>query len=140
MAHLCNKSVQILAYVDDVDIVARSNVALIHAFHALENTANKMGLRVDQEKTKYMLVDPRKERWKAPAVWPLKVEYKFERVQSFMHLRTMVNIWNDISEEIKTRIMAANRSCFGLPEHLISQISSQEQLKSSYIKLLLNQL
>jgi hypothetical protein len=73
-----------------------------------------------------MLVDSRKERWKAPALWPLEVgEYKFEQVQSFMYLGTKVNIWNDISEEVKTRIMAANRSCFGLQNHLKSWILSR---------------
>jgi hypothetical protein len=113
--HLFNKSVQTLDYTDDIDIVARSKAALTQTFVAPENTTNKMGLRVNQEKIKYMLADPRKERRKAPAPWPLKVgEYKSEQVQSFMYLGTKVNIWNDISEEIKTRIMAANRSCFGL--------------------------
>jgi hypothetical protein len=48
-----------------VDIVARSKAALTQAFLALENTVNKMGLRVNHEKTKYMLGDSRKERWKA---------------------------------------------------------------------------
>jgi hypothetical protein len=70
-----------------------------------------MGLRFNQGRTKYMLVDPREERCKAPTLWPLKVgEYKFERIRSFMYLDTEVNIRNDISEEIKTRIMAADRS------------------------------
>jgi hypothetical protein len=113
--HLFDKSVQTHDYTDNIDIVARSKVALTQAFVAPENTTNKMGLRVNQEKIKYMLADPRKERRKASAPWPLKVgEYKSEQVQSFMYLGTKVNIWNDISEEIKTRIMAANRSCFGL--------------------------
>jgi hypothetical protein len=78
---------------------------------------------VNQGKIKYMLVPPRKERWKAPDIWPLKVgEYKFERVQSIMYLGTKVNICNYISEEIKTRIMAASRGCFGLQKHLKSRI------------------
>jgi hypothetical protein len=97
-----------------------------------------MGLGVNQLKTKYMLVDPRKESWKAPALWPLKFGgYKYERVQSFMYLGTKVNILNDISEEIKTRIMAANRSCFGLQKHLKSWIISRTtkiQLYKTLIK------
>jgi hypothetical protein len=51
-------------------------------------------------------------------------EYKLERVESFIYLGTKVNIWNDISEEIKTRIITANRSCFGLQKHLKSRILS----------------
>jgi hypothetical protein len=45
--HLFNKSVQILAFADDVDMVARSKVALTQSFLALENAANEMGLRVN---------------------------------------------------------------------------------------------
>jgi hypothetical protein len=54
-----------------------------------------------------------------------------------MYLGTKVNIWNDISEEIKIRIMAASRSCFGLQKHLKSRILSRRtniQLYKSLIK------
>jgi hypothetical protein len=59
-----------------------------------------------------MLAAPRNK-----ALWSLKVG---EQVELFLYLGTKVNIWNDISEEIKTGIMAANRSCFGLQKHLNS--------------------
>jgi hypothetical protein len=40
-----------------------------------------------------MLLGPRKERWKFPALWPLKAgEYKLKRVQSIMYLGTKVSI------------------------------------------------
>jgi hypothetical protein len=42
-----------------------------------------------------------------------------------MYLDTEVNIRNDISEEIKTRIMAADRSWFGLQKHLKFRILSR---------------
>jgi hypothetical protein len=54
-----------------------------------------------------------------------------------MYLGTKVSIWNDVSEEIKTRIMAANRSCFGLQKHLKFQILSRTtkiQLYKTIIK------
>jgi hypothetical protein len=89
-------------------------------------------------KKKQICANRPKERWNAPALWPLKVgEYKFERIQSGMYLGTKVNIWNDISEEINTRIMGANRSCFGLQKHLKSGILSRTtkiQLHKSVIK------
>jgi hypothetical protein len=93
MGHLFNKSVQILASADGVDIVASYKVALTEAFLALENSASKIGLRVNQDKIKYVLVALRKERENAPALWPLNVgEYKFERVEPFIYLGTKVII------------------------------------------------
>jgi len=46
------KSVQLLAYADDVDIIARSRAALKEAFLSLERAAGEMGLRINEEKTK----------------------------------------------------------------------------------------
>jgi sorting nexin-29 len=47
------KSVQILAYADDIDIIARKETAMKEAFTNLERAAKKMHLSIDQEKTKY---------------------------------------------------------------------------------------
>jgi hypothetical protein len=59
--HIFHKSPQILAYADDVDIVARTKAALIEAFSALGKSAKKMGLKINQEETKFMLVIPKKK-------------------------------------------------------------------------------
>jgi hypothetical protein len=96
-----------------------------------------MGLKINQEKTKFMLVILKKRERKATALTPLKVG-EFEQVESFTYLATAVNTQNTIREEIKTRIMAANRSYFGLKSTLNPNYY-QEQLKFSYIKPLLDQ-
>jgi sorting nexin-29 len=44
------KSVQILAYADDIDIIARSRKALKEAFLSLERATREMGLRINEEK------------------------------------------------------------------------------------------
>ena len=49
-----NKSVHILSYLDDVDIITRSRVALGENFMALEKSARKMNLTGNVEKTKCM--------------------------------------------------------------------------------------
>ncbi|KAF2886931.1 hypothetical protein ILUMI_19242 [Ignelater luminosus] len=49
---IINKSVEILAYADDVDIITRSKRDVIHAFVSLEEDAKKIGLRINPEKTK----------------------------------------------------------------------------------------
>jgi sorting nexin-29 len=51
-----HKSVQILAYADDIDIIGRNQSATIEAFTTLENAAKGMNLFINQEKTKYMPV------------------------------------------------------------------------------------
>jgi hypothetical protein len=124
--HIFHKSAQILAYADDVDIVATTKAALLEAFSALEKLAKKMGLKINQEKMKFMIVIPQKRERKAPALTSLKVEeYQFKQVESFIYLGTTVNTQNTIREEIKTKIMAANRSYFGLQKHLKSQLLSR---------------
>jgi sorting nexin-29 len=50
------KSVQILAYADDIYIIARTETVMKEAFTNLEKAAKKMHLNINQEKTKYMPV------------------------------------------------------------------------------------
>jgi sorting nexin-29 len=50
------KSVQILAYADDIDIIARTETAMKEAFTKSEKAAKKTHLNINQEKTKYMPV------------------------------------------------------------------------------------
>jgi hypothetical protein len=45
--HLFNKSVQTLVCADDVNIVTRSKAVLTQAYLALENAADKIGVRVN---------------------------------------------------------------------------------------------
>ena len=45
------KAVQILAYADDIDLMARTTLGLNEAFLNLEKSARNMGLIINQEKT-----------------------------------------------------------------------------------------
>ncbi|GFT40009.1 reverse transcriptase domain-containing protein [Trichonephila clavipes] len=45
---------QLLAFADDTDIIDRTPTALRHAFLSLEEKAPRMGLNINQNKTKYM--------------------------------------------------------------------------------------
>jgi hypothetical protein len=65
-----------------------------------------MNLQINQNKTKYMPVT-KNER----ASGPVHIEigsYKFEIVCSFTHLGSEVNCKNEISDEIKKRVLAAH--------------------------------
>jgi hypothetical protein len=50
-----NKETQLLAYVDDIDIVGRSESAIRDAYLALKREAAKEGLKINEQKTKYMI-------------------------------------------------------------------------------------
>jgi hypothetical protein len=50
-----NKESQLLAYADDIDIVGRSESAVRDAYLALEREAAKLGLKINEQKTKYMI-------------------------------------------------------------------------------------
>jgi sorting nexin-29 len=92
------KSVQILVYADDIDIIGRTQSAKIEAFNRLGKAAKDMNLLVNQEKTKYMPVTRRSH---AHNPYHLEVEpYKFEVIHSFTYLESNVNCTNDISEDI----------------------------------------
>jgi hypothetical protein len=53
----CSKSFEtrLLAYADDIDIVGRSQLAVRDAYLALEREAAKEGLKINEQKTKYMI-------------------------------------------------------------------------------------
>jgi len=48
------KSVQLLAYANDINIIARSRTAFKEAFLSPERAAGEMGLRINEKKTKYL--------------------------------------------------------------------------------------
>ncbi|PSN43351.1 hypothetical protein C0J52_15555 [Blattella germanica] len=114
------KSVQILAYADDIDIIARTPRAMREAFVSFEKAARKMNLQINEGKTKYMPVTK-----KAPPGEPAFLEigsYKFEIVCRFTYLGSEVNSRNNVSSEIQKRILSANKCYYGLRKHLKSKL------------------
>jgi hypothetical protein len=59
-SHVFNKSVQLLVYADDIDLIAMSEASLKQTFLQLESAARMMGLRINQSKTMYMPVCTRR--------------------------------------------------------------------------------
>jgi sorting nexin-29 len=55
------KSVQILAYADDIDIISISPKSLQEATVALDRAARRMELEINQAKTKYMICGTKKK-------------------------------------------------------------------------------
>jgi hypothetical protein len=94
------------------------------AFLNLERAAKQMHLEINQSKTKYMPVT-KNECPNGPVLIEIG-SYKFETVCSFTYLGSEVNCKNDIRNEMKTRILAANRCLRGLRKHLKSRLISRK--------------
>jgi hypothetical protein len=127
-------NLQILAYADDIDIIGRSQSAMIEAFTSLENAAKSMNLFINQEKTKYMPVTK-----KSRASYPHYLEagqYKSQVVHSFTYFGSDVNYNNDISSEIQKLIRAAKRCSHGLRKHLRSHFTPKNTKILMYILLI----
>ena len=117
------KSVQVLAYADDIDIIGRTQAAMIEAVTSLEKAAKGMNLFTNQEETKYRPVTKNSH-----ANYPHYLEagpYKFLVVHSFTYLGSDIKCNNNISTEIQKHILAANRCFQVLRKHLRSHLTSK---------------
>ena len=103
------KSVQLMAYADDIVIIGRSLASIKEAFQLLEEASNK-GLVINKGKTKYMVAANTQN-----CIQPCTIEmgrYNYERVDSFTCLGSLVTGNNSVSEEITNCPIAANRIIF----------------------------
>ena len=131
-----NKSTQILAYADDVDIIGRNVRCVKEVYLALERAANNVGLRVNEAKTKYMIASKKSHTEHAIGQNISIGDKNFEVVDEFVYLGALVRGDNDISLEIKRRIFAANRCFSGLRKHLKAKNISRKTKCSMYRTLI----
>ena len=116
-----NKLTQILAYADDIDIIGRSQAAVRDAYLALEREANKVGLHINENKTKYMIAAGTDRTIRDVGQSVAFGDKTFEVVKEFVYLGSLVTPNNDVSLEIQRRIQTANRCFFGLRKQLQSR-------------------
>jgi hypothetical protein len=115
-----NRTLQYLAYAGDVNLVSRSALMLSEAFKQLECESKNAGLTINESKTKYMINSRNKVRFQN--VRSLNVgSHKFERVDKFKYLGSLVTENSENSTEIKIRIAAGNRCYFSLIKLLKSR-------------------
>ena len=130
-----NRSVQILCYADDIIIIGRTERDVSGAFAAIEKEARKVGLAVNEGKTKYMLSTCRESQRHGTTI--SLGGYTFERVKEFVYLGSAVNSKNNVSLEIKRRITLANRCYYGLSRQLSSRALSRRTKTTLYKTLIL---
>jgi hypothetical protein len=80
----------------------------------MENIARRFGLQINQEKTKYMIVE-RKNSLQKNKIGHSKIKnYEFERVASFKYLGVILNEDNNNQIDLQERIKNANKIYFML--------------------------
>jgi hypothetical protein len=115
------KSVQLFAYADDIDVSARSLRAVKQAYTQLEKEAERVGLVVNEDKTKYMVVSPSTLTLNLVGTHLEVNDKKFQLVHDFTYLGSQINDDNDTSLEIKRRIFTANRAYYANRKLLTSK-------------------
>jgi hypothetical protein len=118
------RTLQILAYTDDVNLIGRSTGRLNDAVVQMEEGANEVGLRINEEKTNYMINIRSKVRFRN-GIHLQVYNYEFERVGEFKYLGSLITENSDNNADIKARIMAGNRSYYSVLPLLRSKAVSR---------------
>jgi len=102
----------ILAYADDMVLIGNNEIEIRQLFVEIENIARKFGLQINQEKTKYMIVE-RKNSLKQNKIGHLKIKnYKFERFENLKYLEVILNEDNNNQIDLQERRKIANKIYF----------------------------
>jgi hypothetical protein len=103
-----NKETQ-LAYADDIDIVGRSQPAVRDAYLALEREAAKVELKINEQKTKYMIVARNDRTFRDVGQIVAIGDKHFEVVKEFVYLGSLMTpttwVWK-YNEESRLQIGA----------------------------------
>jgi hypothetical protein len=81
-----------------------------------------MGLIVDREKTKYMVMS----RQVTPKSNLKVYGYSFKQVKEFKYLVVNINEKNNMHDEIKTKLMMASKIYYAMKEMFISKLLSRQ--------------
>jgi len=90
--------------------MSRSEKCLIDCYKDLEKEAKNVGLVVNRDKTKCVIMDKRY----GPAASTLNIELGFEKVTEFKYLSSVITENNELNPEIKARLAAGNRAYFSM--------------------------
>ena len=101
-----HKSVQLIGYADDINIIGRTKRAISDVYGELKETAKEVGLIINVDKTKAMVQNRRLGKGGTLTV----EDHKIEVGRRFKYLGTAINDSNDETEEIRARILAANKA------------------------------
>jgi hypothetical protein len=130
------KSIQLLGFADDIDIVGRNIRAVSDAYLKLEREANRIGLRVNEDKTKFLMVSASERTRKLVGTHLVVGDKRFEVVKEFIYLGAQVNDRFETSWEIRRRITNASKTFYGLRSILKSRNVSRNTKFTLYKTLI----
>lgn len=108
---IIEKMIQVVAYADDIALIARDRKSLEEAMEMINKKAKERGLEINQEKSKYMKITRKEEKVRNRVI---KVgEYNMEEVESFKYLGTIINRKNNRSGEIDQKIQSGYKAYYG---------------------------
>ena len=120
---------QLLAYADDIIITTRTKGALTEALHLLKTSSKEVGLKINEEKTKYLKCskkDDNKEDLNCA-----NSNLIIEQVNQYKYLGSTINNTNSIEEEIKARIALGTKAYYANQKFFKSKLVT----KHSKLKL-----
>jgi len=121
-----NGTHQLLAYADDVNVLAGSIHTLEENAEALVAATGEIGLEVSADKTKYMVMSRDQN---AGQIHSLRIDNSnFERMEEFKYLGTTLKNQNSLAEEIKSRLRSGN-ACYHSVQNLLSSRLLSKNLK-----------
>jgi len=129
-----NDTHQLLAYADDVNILAGSMHTLKENAEALEAATREIGLEVSADKTKHMVMS---RDQKAGRIQSVRIDNStLERVEGFKYLGTTLRNQNFIAEEIKSRLRSGN-ACYHSVQNLLSSRLLFKNLKIKIYRIII---
>jgi hypothetical protein len=127
-----NDTHQLIVYTDDVNILGGSVHVIKKNTEALVVASKEIGLEVNTEKTKYMVMSLNQN---AAQNHNIKIDNKsFEWVEQFIYLGTTRN---SIQEEIKSRLKSGNACYHSVQDLLSSSLLSKDTKIKIYRTIIL---
>jgi hypothetical protein len=115
-----------LAYADDLDIVGENTDTTNKNTEALLDVSKEVGVEVNPEKTKYMLISHCQKIGQKHSI--KTVNRSCEDVAKFKCLGTTLTVQSCMHEEIKGRLNSGN-ACYHLVQSLLSSRLLSRNLK-----------
>jgi cyanophycinase-like exopeptidase len=106
------EQLNILAYADVILLIGKNEIEIRTLFIETENIARKLGLQINQDKTKYVIVE-RQSSLKQNKIGHFKIKvYKFLIVENFKYLGVIIKEDNNYQIDLQEGMRNANKTYF----------------------------